>query len=78
MIQLDVQLCIRHISSDDLEAEAYLCDVGKERQDDGEVDVVGRGHHVDLVRSHWAGGGRGPEGQFICSIKIKKILVVLS
>ena len=45
-----------------LKAKSYLGDVGEERKDDGEVEVVGRGDHVDLVwraRASWRGGPRG-------------------
>ena len=43
-----------------LEAELYFCDIGKEGQDDGEVEVVGWGAHVDLVWGAWPGWGGRP------------------
>ena len=36
-----------------LEAKPYLCDVWEEGEDDGEIEVVCRGAHVNLV---WRAG----------------------
>ena len=64
-----------------LEAKPYLCDIWEEGEDDGEVEVVCRGAHVNLVwraRTGWGGRPWRVDGETIFKIEEWKFLLKFS